>query len=172
MTEWDLLNWQTLIIELIIAGIMAISLSIFFYRRQEAERKRIDRIILEQENFDRKRARFATWYIKGELQIGKGFVNLTDTFHVDGEKAHDHMIWLMSNAENTFKNIITLLGMYGDVLDTVLVRDLIAVSTIVREYCNSFNPKIRNEEELSRINARIDEVSNSLPNYDNEFDAQ
>lgn len=169
MAEWDLLNWQAMIIELIIAGIIAIVLSVIFYKRQEKERKRVDRIILEQENFGKKRARFAIWYIKLELQIVKAFINLTDTFHVEGEKAHNHMVWLMSNAENSLKKITTLLEIYGDVLDPITVRDLVAVSENIKGYFKKFNPKIRNEKEIFQINKRLDEILSVLPDYGEEF---
>ena len=51
--EWS--NISTMIIELTIAGIMAIGLSIFFYRRQDHQRRKIDRLFLHQQQlkFDR-----------------------------------------------------------------------------------------------------------------------
>ncbi|MCA9813260.1 MAG: hypothetical protein KC483_10445 [Nitrosarchaeum sp.] len=49
MSEWDLLNWQTMIIELIIAGVLAVVLSLYFYRRQEKKKKKIDKLLLHQQ---------------------------------------------------------------------------------------------------------------------------
>ena len=46
--EWS--NISTMIVELTIAGIMAIGLSIFFYRRQDYQRKKIDMLFLHQQN--------------------------------------------------------------------------------------------------------------------------
>ncbi len=57
---WDLLNWHAMVIELSVAGAMALILSFFFYRRQERQRKRIDDIIIDEEKHN-KRHRDLMW---------------------------------------------------------------------------------------------------------------
>jgi len=75
MTEWDILNWQAMIIELTIAGVVAIGLSIFFYRRQEKERKRIDSIIIEQEKSKKNRREFSISFIRSTLPEFEFLIN-------------------------------------------------------------------------------------------------
>jgi len=103
MNEWDLLNWQTMAIELIIATILAATLSVYFYIRQERRQKELESIICEQkkildEQYKYKESRKK--YVYHELQINLEFVYRTISF-LDKQKNE----FLKTNSHNNKANI-------------------------------------------------------------------
>jgi len=64
MAEWDIPNWTTMIVEIIVAG-FAVGISIFFYKREKKERvrsdkltKKIEDLLLEQKEIRRERREY------------------------------------------------------------------------------------------------------------------
>ena len=74
MVEWDIPNWTTMIVEIIVAG-FAVGISIFFYKREKKERtdsdkniKKMEKLFDEQEKQKKNQLRLGLATIENELK--------------------------------------------------------------------------------------------------------
>lgn len=141
MAEWDILNWQAMIIELTIAGAVAIGLSIFFYRRQEKERKRIDSIIIEQEKSKKTRQDFSINVIRSYLSDIEYLINEREQKKKEllenlkqGRPISNILADNLEFLKNNLKNLKFQVSISADVLEPHYVEEMRHLIEIIEEY--------------------------------------
>ena len=170
MAEWDVLNWQAMIIELTIAGAVAIGLSIFFYRRQEKERKRIDSIIIEQEKSKKTRQDFSINVIRSYLPDIEYLINEREQKKKELlenlDQAHHISDILKNNLERLeydLKNLKFQVSISADVLKPHYVEEMRYLFEIIEDY-NKLDLDFDAKPNAAGIIANIKSILLNWPN--------
>lgn len=129
MGEWDLLNWQTMIIELIIAGVLAVVLSVYFYIRQERRQKGLEAIIIEQKKIldaqhKHKEAREKQVYfeLRSQLEFIAKMIPFIDKQRIEFQKtnSHENKVNISTNIQkfpNIMSNLDFVLHLNNDIIE-------------------------------------------------------
>jgi len=169
--EWS--NISTMIIELTIAAIMAIGLSIFFYRRQEYQRKKIDQLFLHQQMLKYKRHEQITENISNILNnLKRYFERMNEKVELYYTNPAQDKDWILSSIkdyftqiENDSKNMSGFLSKYLQDIDIRLEQEiqqyLKMITTINfkkykhKQFMKKSQEIIKNTDRLIDLNKQI-----------------
>ena len=170
MAEWDILNWQAMIIELSIAGAVAIGLSIFFYRRQEKERKRIDSIIIEQDKSKKTRQDFSINVIRSYLPDIEYLINECEQKKKEllenlkqGRPISNILADNLEFLKNDLKNLKFQVSISADVLEPHHVEEMRHLIETIEEY-SKFDLDFDAKPNVAGIIANIKSILLNWPN--------
>lgn len=176
----DFLNWQTMVIELFIAGIVAT----WFFWRQKQQSDKIEKLVTEistieekqqktieeQEKSKKTRREFSIHFIRSTLpeieylitekeKIKKKIMDhLPPSYEVEFEsKANQGML------DNEINNLKFQISVSSDVLEPHNVEDIRHLVQIVNEY-TKFELEYDTKAEIAGIKANIQAILNSWPN--------
>ena len=172
MSEWDLLNWHAMIIELSIAGGLAVILSVFFYRRQEHQRKQIDDIIIGEDKHHKRRHDFEILRIRNMINpIKEMLIEFEDDYNlkpidvIDLKIRPDIANYIQKIADE-YEKISIVLDKSTDVLDP---SETVRIQAFARRgftECANIQNKISTRFTSQALIHEIDTILSKLPKID------
>lgn len=184
MTEWDFLNWQTMIIELVIAGVLAVVLSVYFYNRQEQRQSELEKIINEQKKIldeqhkhkeDRKNYVYSE--LQNHLKFIAGMIPFIDEQRIEFIKtnSHDNKVNISANIQkfpHSASKLDSILNLNNDIIEPKIytaIENCISNIMIYHEekyevsiFAKNSDNKNKFLEQLNEILKMIDLVKKHL----------
>jgi len=124
--NWDLDNWETMVIELLVGGLAGTTIAIILYRREKTDRKKLDRILEEQERTKIRRSEYSSKTLtKTTIDLKNDFSqfrkileeNNNDLFYMDQDfEVEMSFTFFKQSINNQLRIISELYIAYSDVV--------------------------------------------------------
>ena len=173
--DCEISNNSAMVTELILALIFGIGLSIFFYKRQEIQRKKIDKIILNQHKVKKERLEFFLKNHPNFLADAKTYID----FFRKNRKSEDEKIQHESEmnkilAKISFDSASKYLENTNDLIQPDLLHEIRSLIRAGKCYCELGMFPDTTEEDFSydydaNWDKDIDDVLNKLNNLKKEM---